>query len=212
MLERINSLISQKDKAINERNQSIAAQAQMQQQYTQLQEQAQTGLVSATEAAQQAINRANMLEAQLRLKEAEAMRSQALLEKPHLAPYAQFIPATSNAEDLKAAIARLEEIRMEDMKRSGLSPTFTQSAPPSGTPPTPGQPASNPYAPFGGRATMNPSVVGPANPATMNPAGAGNSADAINQLFAQARAEGTPEAFELVFPTRLPSHGRNHLF
>ncbi len=53
---RIRTLMSEKDKAINERNQAITAQAQMQQSLTEYQNQASSTLASTTTAAQQAID------------------------------------------------------------------------------------------------------------------------------------------------------------
>jgi hypothetical protein len=196
--QRINRLMSEKDKAINERNQVIANLTDVQQQLTALQEQTQTSLTGAANAAQQAIDRAKMLEIQLADLQAESLRNKTLLEKPHLAPYAQFIPASADPEKVRAAVEQLEQIRQQDLERNqGLRGQNQAPIPPVSQ----GSAQQNPTLGtiYQNRPTMNPAFPSypGSSPAMMNPlATAADPIVAIEALFAEAKQTGDPQAFE----------------
>jgi DNA repair exonuclease SbcCD ATPase subunit len=193
---RIRTLMSDKDKAINERNQAITAQAQMQQSLTEYQSQASTTLASTTTAAQQAIDENKRLGARVNALEAELQRANVVLAKPELAPYIQFIPAESDPAKLQAAVEQLEQIRMNDMARSGVR-TFPGQPSALQTTTTPTQQDTNLYALYGQRPTMAPAFQAPASsPAMMNPAGAGDVLQNIDTMLKEAMASGDPVAFE----------------
>ena len=193
--QRIARLMSEKDKAINERNQAISQLTELQNAHTTFQTQTQSSLSMAASAAQQAIDRGKLLDAQVLQLQAESLRAQTLLEKPHLAPYAQFIPMSNDPEAVKAAVAQLEQIRADDFKRT--NPIVSQQTPSS----LPSQP-QNPFNVYQGRPNVPFSVatgasqVPGSSPAQMNPSAITDPTVAISQLFDEARKSGDPAAFE----------------
>lgn len=198
---RIRGLMSEKDKAINERNQAISQLTDLQRTYESLQTQTQSSLTGAANAAQQAIDRASTMEQQMNVLQGEALRAQTLLERPHLAPYAQFIPAINDAEKVKAAIEQLETIRQQDIARQQQAigqPPYGVNTNAPGMPPPLGAPATN-WAQnvYQGR-TVAPQLTGipGSTPAQMNPAGGTDPTVAIQQLFNDAKRSGSPEDFE----------------
>lgn len=196
---RIRNLMSEKDKAINERNQAITQLTELQQQHTTLQEQTQSSLTGAANAAQQAIDRSKSLEGEIARLQGEALRAQTLLEKPHLAPYAQFIPASSDPEAVKKAVEQLEAIRNQDLERNRA---LVQGAGQFATPPQPTPPPAagqiNPLALYQNRPNMSPSFAGMpgSTPAQMNPGAMTDPLVSIQQLFDDAKRSGDPSAFE----------------
>ena len=76
--KRVRDLMSEKDKALNERNQSIASQAELQRQYTELQASASTGLQTSTQAAQTLLDQNRQLTAQNTALQGQIMRANAL--------------------------------------------------------------------------------------------------------------------------------------
>lgn len=200
---RIRNLMSEKDKALNERNQAINAQAQMQQSLTEYQTQSQATLTQTTNAAQLAIDQNNQLSARVQVLEAELQRANVVLQKPELAPYIQFIPAESDPEKLKSAVEQLEQVRQNDLQRSGVR-QFPNATPPAGqsTLPTlpsqipPGQQDPNLFALYGQRQNMAPVTQVGSSPAMMNPAGGQNVLGSIETMLKEAMASGDPAAFE----------------
>ena len=199
---RINSLMSEKDKAINERNQAISQLTELQSLYTNHREQTQSSLTVAANSAQQAIDRSTSLERELVQERARNAKFAALMERPHLAPYSSLIPDEGDEAKLKAVLDQLEQIRADDIKRS--------TSPLAAAPNQQQTQGSNPLANqnstlqslYGTRANMNPAFLSPSapipasSPAQMNPAASPDVVSAINQLYADARRSGTMEAFE----------------
>lgn len=215
--QRINDLMSAKDKALAEAqrltqqyNEAIAAQVELQRQKQELEAKSATTLSTAAQSAQDAINRQKQLEAQVAQLQAENMRARLLVEKPHLAPYMQFIPATTDEAQLKQAVEQFEQIRAKDLDANRFPNTQGQQIP--GQPQqafplqqqqqTPSQPLPTPQdtmaALYGSRPTMAPIPQVPgSNPSLMNPMGAAtNSIDAIAALYEAAKASGEPGAYE----------------
>jgi hypothetical protein len=156
--KRIRDLMSEKDKAINERNASISAQAEMQRQLTTLQESATTGLSQAVDNAQKAINENNALRQRVQALEAELTRFKVLSETPDLLPYATYIPASADETQVRQHVETFKGMREADLARfrpAGYAPVpaipgvppipqFT----PMGSPVPGGQPLAQP-APVG---------------------------------------------------------------
>lgn len=192
---RLRTLMSDKDKAIHERNQSITAQAEMQRALTELQAQSTATVASSVDAAQRAIDENKRLAARVQMLEADQMRSQVVLKEPDLAAYIDFIPATNNPEELNAAVEKLKAIREQDLARSRQAPYTPIPQPNPATTPT-----TNPNSPYGlyaGRTNMAPMTQLPASsPALMNPTGAGSTLQAIEAMLADARNSGDPTKFE----------------
>jgi hypothetical protein len=200
--QRISDLQSMADKRLDERNKAIAAQAQLQQQVTALQEQSSTSLAAAADAAQNAINIANQLKAQVAQLESELRRYKALETHPDLpAQYRKFLPTSGTDEELQAAIAELKAIRDQDLAKAqaGQQPLFTNPAQAPGmqqqVPGTPMQQQPNMLqALYGNRPNMNPLLMGMQNPtlvpgstpAAMSPAGGGTTTQAISQMLREA--------------------------
>lgn len=192
--QRIARLMSEKDKAINERNQAISQLTDLQNTHTSFQAQTQSSLTQAANAAQQAIERGKQLDVQVLHLQAESLRAQTLLEKPHLAAYAQFIPMSNDPEAVKAAVAQLEQIREDDFKRT--HPLVAQQTSPT----LPAQ--QNPFNVYQGRPNIpfslatGASQVPGSSPAQMNPGALTDPTAAISQLFDEARKTGDSAAFE----------------
>ena len=209
---RLRNLMSQKDTALNERNQSIEQQANLQRLYTELQTSAQNGLQSSTSAAQQAIDEANRLRARSAELEGQLLRAQVLQEHPELIPYGDYIPVSSDPEKIKESVTRLQQIRERDIQAArglpfqqqangqpgaanGLPYTPPANAPGSPPVPTPQQVA----ALYAGRSSLSPTMmqqIPASSPAYMNPMGAGQQLDAISKLLTDARESGDPVRFE----------------
>lgn len=200
--QRINTLMSEKDKSINERNQAISQLTELQKQYTEQQEQTQSSLTAAANSAQQAIDRSTQVDRELAKERARSTKLSALMQRPHLAAYEKLIPEQADEEKLKAVLDELELIREQDLKRYAPAPAVQLQ-------PGQGQQQSQTTASilqglYGNRANINPAfqqTINPINPASspaqMNPmAGSTDIVSAINQLYADARKTGTPEAFE----------------
>lgn len=196
--QRISRLMSDKDKALNERNQSIAAQAEMQKALTELQAQSTATVASSVDAAQRAIDENKRLAARVQMLEADQLRSQVVLQKPHLAQYIEFIPITNDPEALKAAVEKLEAIREQDITRNKQAPYTPIPQPNPALPGT--QSPANPsvLGLYAGRPNMAPGMqqLPGSSPALMNPAGAGSTLEAINQMLVDARNSGNPVDFE----------------
>jgi hypothetical protein len=205
---RLRNLQSERDKAVNERNQAISAQAQMQQQLTDLQTSAATNISSAVGSAQTAIDENSRLRAQVQSLNAQLLRANTVLKKPHLAEYVDFLPTNGDEAAMTEAVAKLEQIRQSDLDRNrAQAPAYagfptptpsTQLPPVPGVPPLPGQntPAAqqNLYNLYNQRPTMAPGIPS-SSPAMMNPAGAATTTDAINQMLTEARNSGDEAKF-----------------
>ena len=195
--QRLSRLMSDKDKALNERNQSIAAQADMQRQLTELQAQSTATVATSVDAAQRAIDENKRLATRVQMLEADQLRSQVVLQKPHLAQYIEFIPVTNDPEVLKAAVEKLEAIREQDIAHNRQAPYTPIPQPNPALPGT--QPPANPsvLGLYAGRPNMAPGMQLPgSSPALMNPAGAGSTLQAIDQMLIDARNSGDPVKFE----------------
>jgi hypothetical protein len=195
--QRISSLMSEKDKAINERNKAIANLTEIQGQLTTLQEQTGGSLTAAANTAQQAIDRSKQLEQELTTARAENVKLTHLMQRPHLAPYANLIPAGGSADDMKTVLDQLETIRKQDLEQ------YAKANPQIPTQPTSPAPPPNPLAAlYGNRANMNPAIfqqnpaIPASSPAAMNPAITDNPTAAVEAIFADARRVGTAAAFE----------------
>lgn len=200
--QRLRNLMSEKDKAINERNQAITAQTDLQQQLTSLQNQTSTSLTGAAQAAQTAIDEAKQLRARVSVLEGEVLRYKMLSEHTELLPYADFVPVTTDENMMREAVQKLQTIRQQDLERSRVTQfpgQQYQQLPPT-TPTTPGTTPATPnvYGLYQQRPTMAPTMpnIPPSSPAQMHPAGAGNSVDSIDQMLREARQSGDPSAFE----------------
>lgn len=206
---RIRSLMSEKDKAIHERNQLIAEHATLQQNFTALQEQTSTSLTQTANAAQTAINDGLKKGERITHLEGENQKLQLLLKNPHLAAYERYIPTAGTPEEQQKVIDDLNAIREADMAKisQGQQPVVANPLANGQQ-----QPAPNPGAYFnllGQRTTLPPQVAGnfaaaaaamspvPASsPAMMNPTGAGGTTSAIEQMLREARATGDPVKFQ----------------
>lgn len=200
--QRISRLMSEKDKAVNERNQAISQLSDLQRVYTEEKAQTTNSLTNTANAAQSAIDQARVLEAQNQILQAELLRAKTLLAEPDLSLYEQFIPATSDPEKLQAAVNQLKAIRAQDLERQrayGQS-TGQQIPPAQGVPPT-GTPGSNQQQPptfpnnpllnlYANRPSLAPQLIPGSTPAQMNPAGAGNPMDTIEQTLREALNSG----------------------
>ena len=201
--QRLSNLMSEKDRMAHERNQAISQLTALQEEHTRLQEQTQSSLSGAANAAQQAIDRTKSLEAKIAELEGESLRARTLLEKPHLAAYAQFIPTSTDPEKVKAAVEQLEQIRRQDLERNGGYSHQQQPGQPSqpgqsGQPPLYQQQQQQVANLYQNRPTMPFQFGIPGStPAQMNPAGLSpDPTTAIQQLFDDAKKSGDPAAFE----------------
>jgi hypothetical protein len=197
---RIRSLMSDKDKALNERNQAISNLTTIQSQLTTLQEQTSGSLTAAANSAQQAIDRARQMEQDLTLERAKNVKLTALMQRPHLAPYADLIPAQGDAATITAALDQLEQIRQTDLDRYTKQNPSLAPAPQQPTTPSPQSILASLY---GNRANMNPALfqqttpaIPASSPAQMSPDYSNDPAKAVEALFAEARRVGTTAAFE----------------
>lgn len=195
--QRLRALMSEKDKAINERNQAISAQTSLQEQLTTLQNQTSSSLTASANSAQQAIDRATQLEQEVAQARAENTKLTALMQRPHLAPYANLIPSQGDAATITAALDQLEQIRKQDLEQYAKQNPSLPSVP--STPPmTPQNPLQ---ALYGNRANMNPALfqqnptIPGSTPAAMNPTVSDNPTAAVEAIFAEAQGKG-PAAFE----------------
>lgn len=205
--QRLRNMMSEKDKAINERNGVISQLTELQKQYTALQHQASDGLAGAANATQQAIDNGNRLQAENDTLKGELQRYKSLQKHPDLLPYLSFIPTRGTQEEQDKAIEELKAIREQDLQRvsQGQSPYFSNptlgATNPAQLPPgtQPAAPLPNPLQSlYGNRPTMAPTAFGlpGSTPASMNPAGVGTTADSINKLLKDARDSGDPAKFE----------------
>jgi len=211
--QRVRDLMSQKDRAINERNQVISQYTALQNQYAELQQQSSTALAAAADTNHQAITQVQQLQAENAQLKGHLQRSQALEQHPELLPYKEFVPVTGTPEEQLAAITKLQEIRQQDMQRisSQQQPFFQQSFATPGIPGASGQtpvpiPAPSPdmsslatfQALYGHRSTIPPFMASQpgSTPATMSPAGAASTVDSIDQMMKEAMATGDSVAFE----------------
>lgn len=194
---RIRTLMSEKDKAINERNVAISAQTEMQKSLTDLQAQSSTSLSQAATAAQTAIDENKQLRARVSVLEGELLRMKTLLEHPDLAPYADFIPATGDEAKQREAIEKLKAIREQDLARARNPYGVPQPTGAQGQPAQSGVPAQSPdlYGLYGNRPNIPPSLIG-SNPAQMHPAGGQSTVDSIAAMLKEARESGDPARFE----------------
>lgn len=199
--QRIRNLMSEKDKAVHERNQAITSQTTLQEQLTTLQNQTQSSLTGAANAAQQAIDRGKQLESQIAQLQGEALRANTLLEKPHLAPYANFIPAINDPEKIKKTIEQLEQIRQRDLEQNraqfGGGPVQQQQQQTTTTA-NPGQTLQNVAQLYQGRQNMPMSLqqMPGSTPAQMNPSAYSDPTVLIQKLFDDAKKSGNPADFE----------------
>lgn len=116
---RLRNLMSEKDKSINERNAAIAQLAELQRTYTEERARDQNSLTNTANAAQTAITQSQTYAQQLANMQGELLRANTLLQKPHLAEYAEFIPTNQDAEQMKLLVERLEAVRLRDLERNG---------------------------------------------------------------------------------------------
>lgn len=201
---RIRSLMSEKDKALHERNQSIAQLAELQQNYTQLQEQTSTSLTQTANAAQTAITESQKNATLVQQLQGENQKLQLLLKNPHLAAYEKYIPTAGTPEEQQKVIDDLNAIREADMaKISAGQPPIVAN------PGTPAAPAAQPSAYFnllGQRTMLSPQVaanlgavsgaaVPGSTPAMMSPTGAAGTPAAIEQMLREAKASGDMAKF-----------------
>lgn len=196
--QRIRGFQSENDKLRDALSKSVSNETRLQQAYTELQTRSDSSVNSAAEAAQSAINRAVGIEQQLATALAKAAKLEALLARPHLAPYVALIPETADPEQLKSTLDTLEQIRQRDLEANRPA-TPTLSTVPV-TPPAP----NNPYAPWANRPTMNPMLqqtppvpIPSSSPAQMHPAGPGDMNIAIQQLYDRAKATGRDEDWQV---------------
>ena len=199
--QRIRNLMSEKDKALHERNQAISQLAELQNTYTAAQEQTANSLTNTANAAQAAINQNKTFEVTIAQLQSELLRAKTLLAEPDLAAYEQFIPATSDPVALQAAVDQLKKIRTQDIERfraAGQLPPSTQPGVPAaqGVPSTPpGQPSvMNLYA---NRPSIAPQVFAPASsPAAMNPQGSGEPLTNIQDILHEAINSGDSTKYQ----------------
>jgi hypothetical protein len=199
--QRIRALMSDKDKAENARNKAITDYTNLFGEYSTFKEQTQSSITSAANAAQQSIDRQKQLEIQMAELQGNAIRANALLERPHLAAYAQFIPASSDAEKVKAALDQLEQIRQQDLVRAQAGQPYSATTPTQPGLPSQQQQVQNPVEPnllslYAGRNLPFAAMPG-SSPAQMSPAGTSpNTPASIQQLFDDAKNSNDPNAFE----------------
>jgi hypothetical protein len=194
--KRHRALMSDKDKMANDRDKAIAAQVELQKRYTELHEQSQTALGGAAQTTQSAIDQAKLLAEKIAALEAENVRNKILLDPKNadIAPYAQLIPASSDAEKVNATVEQLRAINKAQLERLAA-----QSAP------APTQPLQNGtladlYAGRpGSTAILNGTPVSqipPSAPASMPPMGnAQDQNQAIEQMLKEASDSGDPVKF-----------------
>lgn len=209
---RIRNLMSEKDKAINERNTTISQLTSLQKEHDDFRAMNTASLSASVENAQAAIDAKKVLEQQVAALTGETLRAKTLLEKPHLAPYAQFIPASGDPEKVKQAVEQLEQIRASDLQRSlGLAASnHAASASSPGTPaagnggPTQAVLPNGQVDPafaslYAGRANLPSSLVSAmpgSTPAQLNPAALTDPNAEIARLFDDARRTGRQEDFD----------------
>ncbi|SRR5579884_1433736 len=208
---RIRNLMSEKDKAINERNTTISQLTALQKEYDDFKAMNSASLQASVENAQSAIDAKKALEQQVAALTGETLRAQTLLEKPHLAPYAQFIPASGDPEKVRQAVEQLEQIRQQDLQRSlGLTASGNHHVSPGMPPAGQGGPPAQAVLPNGqvdpafaslyaGRANLPTSLTAAmpgSTPAQLNPAALTDPVAEIARLFEDARRTGRQEDFD----------------
>lgn len=213
---RINNLMSEKDRAINERDKKIGELAALQNEYTQFKEMNSGSLNSAVDAGQRLVQENKQLQAEVERLKAQVIRAHVLMQKPHLAAYQEFIPSGGTEEEINNAVTKLEQIRQADLQQNGAvfptAPSMFPSSPQQQNHAQQGQaqgqvqgqvqdPATILANLYQGRANLPQSLVqGQAmigsTPGQINPNGNLNPADRIQQLFNAAKASSDPNAFE----------------
>lgn len=206
---RISNLMSEKDRAINERDKAISAHANLLQEYEAYKAMNSSSLAAAVEAGQSSVNSNKALQQQVNELNGQVIRYKVLLEKPHLAAYQRFIPASGTEEDITNAVQQLEEIRNADMQRSGypVQGTFVGNnalaGTGQGTQLQQGQQQANGNNPLGnlyqGRTNLPQSLqqgMPGSSPSMMNPNADIDPTSRIKQLFADAQASSDPGAFQ----------------
>ena len=197
---RVRSLMSEKDKALHERNQAIAQLAELQQTYTALQEQTSTSLTQTANAAQTAITEAQKAAIRVTQLEGELQKAQLLLKHPDLAPYERYIPTAGTAEEQQKVIDDLKAIREADLAKigAGQTPIVANPLPVGGTQPQP----SAYFNLLGQRTNLPPQIMAGqvpipgSTPASMSPTGAASTPAAIDQMLREAMASGDPGKFQ----------------
>jgi len=195
--KRLRDLMSKADKATEERNQSIASQAEMQKQLTSLQEKSQLDMAQVTSAAQSAIDQAKQFSDKLAIIEAENTRNALLLQHPDVAPYASFIPASADAEKVKQAIEQLKMINKQQLDRLALP----KAEPPQTLPLQTNNIIESLYGnrPNMAPAALNATPIGQipgSNPVSMAPMGSPEDQNkAIEQMLKEAQMSNDPVKF-----------------
>ena len=206
---RISALMSEKDRALNERDKAISAHAALLHEHEQYKAMNSTSLQAAVDAAQNSTNAGKALQQQVNELQGQVIRYKVLLEKPHLAAYQSFIPATGTEEEIVKAVQTLEEIRQKDMQQSGypVGGTFVgnnalvapgqqgQQQHGQGTPPA----TANVGALYQGRSNLPQSLqqgMPGSSPSMMNPNANVDPTTRIQQLFAEAQKSPDPDAFQ----------------
>lgn len=208
---RINNLMSEKDRAINERDKKIGELAALQNEYTQYKEMNSGSLNSAVDAGQRLVEENKKLQVEVTSLKGQVIRANVLMQKPHLAAYQEFIPANASEEELNNAINKLEQIRQADLQRNGaMFPPSSQGQVGQGQQQgqvgqgQQGQAALDPATIIGnlyqGRANLPQSLVQAqtigSTPSQMNPNGDLSPTARIQRLFDDAKASSNPNAYQ----------------
>jgi hypothetical protein len=206
---RIRTMMSEKDKAIHERNQAIAQLAELQQNYTQLQEQASSSLTQTANAAQSAITESQKNATLVQQLQGENQKLQLLLKNPHLAAYERYIPTAGTPEEQQKVIDDLNAIREADLAKvaQGQPPIVANPAALGAPQPNPAAAPAAYFNLLGQRTMLSPQVaanlaavngatVPGSTPAMMSPTGAAGTTGAIEQMLREARATGDPAKFQ----------------
>lgn len=192
--KRHRALMSEKDKMANERDKAIAAQVELQKQLAELQEKSQTALTGAAQTTQSAIDHNKQLAQDIERLKAENIRYTVLAQNPELLDYAQFIPASSDAEVVKQAVEQLKQINQKQLAR--LNPQSTQQPPQ--TPGVLGLYTGQPgMAPLVNGVPLNALQQPGSNPSQMAPmSNPAESSEAINAMLQEAQQSGDQIKFQ----------------
>lgn len=198
--QRISGLQSAYDKMANERNTAITNWTNIQEDYSRLKAEKDTAINSSATTAQQALDHNRTLEQQMDDIRGQLNRANALLENPELAPYARFVPVSTDSEKVKTEVEQLKQIRQQDLDRlRAAQPGYAQQPAPTGNESIlnlyQGRPNMAPGA-FNQQPPQTQEVPG-STPSQMSPmASVMNPTDEINRILTEARQSGDPAKFQ----------------
>jgi hypothetical protein len=160
--QRIRDLMSQKDRAIREANLHQQKAIELQNTLDQTTQHYSSLVEGATRATDELQRMKAQLEAEKQQLQAEAVKLQVLMAYPEIQPYAKFIPASTDADQVKASVEEFLAARQAEQARAQAAVPPTPSAAlrnlyPANNPGLPAIPPAQPSSVAPGDATQKTS-------------------------------------------------------